>query len=140
MGYKHTPIETSVETNKDDPAKTEMTLKGGQTIPENKMMSKPSMSNVTTDPEDPTKTVATLTAVEDDKQETSTNCVVAVIGDFSGMAHVSKGTLLKEALMQMVKEDGPSYGSFKYRDENDAPVGISTVVEKDMNLKSLHKG
>lgn len=133
MGYKHTPIVTETTSNKEDPVKTDMAISGGETISEETNKVPPVKAESKSDPENPVKTITTLSSAGEFK--------VVVTGDeFSGEATAESGQELKFALAKMVKPEGPTYGSFKYRDPEDKPVAISHKVTENMNLRAIRRG
>lgn len=133
MGFKHTPVETNTTSDQKNPEKTNTVLTGGQTINEPKYQAPEVKATTTSDPNDPTKTVTTL---NDKKQYT-----VTVTGsEFNGTVQAEAGSTLKFALASLVKEGGPAYGSFKYRDGEDNPVAISHVVNEDLSIRAVRKG
>lgn len=126
-------FDVKTETHPEDNNKAISTIKGGETA-KNKNTPNLEVSTTTKSlPGDPTKTETVITSASGNKVK------LKVVGPFNGDVEVESGTVLKDALAQLNSEE-KTYGQFKYRDEQDNTVGITSVVSRDMVLISVHKG
>lgn len=125
-------IKTKTETLSGDNTKTQTTF---EDTPNNNNKRVPMEVNAVTTslPGDPTKSQTTITSAKSGKVN------LRVVGPFNGSADVESGSVLKDVLPQFNKEDD-TYGKYKYRDEEDKPVGLTAKIERDIILISVLKG